>query len=44
MNNVKTLKICYLYKSLLFHKHSNRFKCKTEVNEKTNEEFNYIVN
>ena len=44
MNDVKTLRICYLYKSLLFHKHDSKFKCETEVNKKADEEFSYIVN
>ena len=44
MNDMRTLKICYLYKSLLFYKHDSKFKYKTEVNEKANEEFNYIIN
>ena len=44
MNDVKTLKICYLYKSLSFHKHDSRFKYKAEVNEKVDEEFSYIIN
>ena len=44
MNNVKTLKIYYLYRSLSFHKHSNKFKCEAEVNKKANKEFSYIVN
>ena len=25
MNDMRTLKICYLYKSLLFHKHDSKF-------------------
>ena len=41
---MKTLRICYLYKSLSFHKCDSRFKCEAEVDEKVNEEFNYIVN
>ena len=44
MNNMKTLRICYLYRSLLFHRHSNRFKCEIEVDEKAGKEFSYIVN
>ena len=42
MNDVKTLRICYLYRSLLFHKHNNKFKCKVEVDEKANEEFSIV--
>ena len=44
MNDIKTLKICYLYKNLLFYKCNSKFICEIEVNEKANEEFSYIIN
>ena len=42
MNDVKTLRIYYLYRNLLFHKHDSKFKCEIKVNKKVNEEFSIV--